>query len=87
MLENVPNEILKSLASLKNDKRFEDFIVFINDQSLKLAVSSTKLKDETICRWQQGASQVLYELIEQITESRETLEKIDKAGRNKNNLT
>ena len=80
MLDTMPDTVLKSISSLKNDARFEGFLKYVNEQSLSLAIKSTVLKDDTISRWHQGASQGLYELIEQITESRETLEKIEKLG-------
>lgn len=60
------------MASLEGNADFEVFAVWLEESLTELRTFSSHTKDEVVLRWQQGASQVLDDLVSKIRSARQT---------------
>jgi hypothetical protein len=76
MLDRAEHRVLSALSSLSGHPDFEVICDWLGKSLVNIRASTDTTKDEVMVRWQQGASQVLAELLTKKTEARETLYKL-----------
>lgn len=76
MLSKPPVRVLAALASLDGNSEFEEVCKWLDESLAELRTHTAYTKDEVQTRWQQGATQVLEELLEKKRGARDTLYKL-----------
>lgn len=76
MLDRAEHRVLSALSSLSGHPDFEVICDWLGKSLVNIRETTDTTKDEVMVRWQQGASQVLAELLTKKNEARETLYKL-----------
>ena len=71
ILKQSPDRVIAALSSLEGNTEFEVVMGWLEESRADLHVASMHTKDEVVLRWQQGASQVLDDLIRKVRSSRQ----------------
>jgi hypothetical protein len=71
---------LDAMIKIKNDESFGEFLLYLNEIYLSLAVRSTKIQTEPQGKWMQGGAQVLEELIKLINTASDIYENLKMAN-------
>lgn len=72
MLKQSPDRVTAALASLEGNTEFEVVMSWLEEAQADLHTASMHTKDEVVLRWQQGASQVLDDLVRKTRTARQT---------------
>lgn len=75
MLHKTDRVIISALSTLKGNKDFEIVRVYLEQSLQDLYRANATTKDEVILRWNQGAIQVLEQLLDMARDARDTLQK------------
>ncbi len=78
MLKQTPARVISALASLEGNSEFEVLRMYLSECLSELHDTSATTKDEVVLRWQQGGIQVLTELLDRASKSRELTYKLQK---------
>lgn len=76
MILKPDKRVLSALSTLQNDQDFQTVIEHLKVSLETLKQDSAYQKDETLLRWNQGATQALGELLQLAQDSRDLLYKI-----------
>ena len=63
MLNKPSPQVLSALAALEDDHNFKSVLEWLESSLDELDVSTRSTKDEVLTRWNQGATQVLTDLV------------------------
>lgn len=63
------------MATLSANPDYKKFLEYLNASLSEIAVESASTKDEVLLRWQQGAMQILQQVITSSVNAPETLRK------------
>jgi len=66
MLTLIQGDVLTAIVRQSHSADFKVFINFLKEEEKTLALKSIKRKNETECKWLQGAAQIISELINEI---------------------
>jgi len=72
MLKQSPDRVISALSSLEGNTEFEVVMGWLEESRADLHAASLHTKDEVVLRWQQGAGQLLDDLIQKVRSSRQT---------------
>lgn len=72
MLKQSPDRVISALSSLEGNTEFEVVMGWLEESRADLHAASLHTKDEVVLRWQQGAGQLLDDLIRKVRSSRQT---------------
>lgn len=75
MLSKPDRQIVAAMATLTAHPDFQKFLEYLNASLSEIANESASTKDEVLLRWQQGAMQILQQVITSSVNAPETLRK------------
>lgn len=75
MLSRPSPQVISALASLQGNPSFETVRGWLEESLQNLYADSARTKDETLCRWQQGAAQAVADLLEKSKDAPEVIRK------------
>lgn len=75
MLSKPDRQVVAAMATLSANPDFKKFLEYLNVSLSEIASESASTKDEVLLRWQQGAMQVLSQVITSSVNATETLRK------------
>lgn len=75
MLSKPDRQVVAAMATLTVNPDFQKFLEYLNGSLSEIAAESASTKDEVLLRWQQGAMQILQQVITSSVNAPETLRK------------
>lgn len=75
MLEKPSQKVLSALSSLDGQADYTVVMDWLKESLLALYTDTTRVQNEVLVRWNQGAAQVLEELIDKSKQAREIVSK------------
>jgi hypothetical protein len=72
MLKQLPDKVLSAFAALDGQTEFQTIISWLDESLVDLNFGMSLTKDDVNLRWQQGAAQVLRELVEKARNAKAT---------------
>lgn len=75
MLSKPDRQVVAAMATLSAHPDFNKFLEYLHGSLNEIASESASTKDEVLLRWQQGAMQILQQVITSCSNAPETLRK------------
>jgi hypothetical protein len=75
VLTKPSNKVLSAIASLQNDQNFSVIRDWLTESLESLYVNGSTTKDDVVVRWNQGAAQVVRDLLEKCESASEVIRK------------
>jgi hypothetical protein len=75
MLEKPSQRVLSALSTLEGNPDFEEIKGWLSENLQQLYTDSISTQDDTMCRWRQGAAQVVADFLKKANTAREVLNK------------